>query len=128
MICWNVNVTCVNLTLMICRMVMSVIYCNLWSGEQKIFYMQLICNEGNVVCHSEIYGCNLYRWSMSIVSCSGGGCNYPDVVTLNGLCMNHDDSSCDVCKIEVVIWIDLACPCLHGGVVNLIWHGSFYEV
>ena len=34
-----------------------------------------------------------YNWSVSIMSYSCGGCEYPDVVTLSGLCMNYEDSS-----------------------------------
>ena len=42
--------------------------------------------------------------------------------------MNCDDLSCDVCENEIVIWIDFTCPCLHGGVMNLIWYANFWEV
>ena len=34
--------------------------------------------------------------------------------------MNHDDSSYDVFKNEIMIWIGFACLCLHSGVLNLI--------
>ena len=80
------------------------------------------------MCCGEIDGCNLYRWIMSVVSCSCCGCNYSNVVTLSGLCMNHGTSSCDVCGNENVIWINFTCPCLHGGVMNLILHGGFWKV
>ena len=40
----------------------------------------------------------------------------------------QDDSSCDVFKNEIAIWIGFNCLCLHGGVLNLIWHGDFWEV
>ena len=54
------------------------------------------------------------------MSVSCGGCMYPSFVTLSGLYMNCDDLSCDVCKNDIVIWIDFTCPCLHGGALNLI--------
>ena len=128
MICWNVNLIYVSLALKIFRMVMSMISCNLWSGKLKNFYVLMIYNVVSVVCHERIDGCNLCRWSMSVMSCSCGGCMYPSFVTLSSLCMNHDGSGCNVCGNEIVIWISFACPCLHGGVMNLIWHGSFFEV
>ena len=70
-----------SLTLKICRMVLSVIYCDLWSGKLN-FYAWMDCDVVDVVCDSEIDGCSLYRWSMSIMSCSCGGCIYPSVVTM----------------------------------------------
>ena len=120
MICWNVNFICASLALKIGRMVVSMTYCDLWSGNLKNLHVWMICDEAIVVCHGKINGCNLYRWSMSIMSCSCGGCNYPDVVTLSDLCMNCDDSSCTVCKNEIVTWIDFTCPCIHSGALNLI--------
>ena len=109
-------------------MVMIVIYCNLWSSKQKSFYVWMIYEEVNVVCHSEIDGCNLYRWSVGIVSYSCGVCGYSNVVTLNNLCMNHDDLSCNVCETEIVSEVDFTCPCLHGSVVNMILHGGCCEI
>ena len=117
-----------NLTLKIGRMFVSVIYCELWSGKLKNFCVWMICDVVNVVCHGEIDGCNLYRWDVSIMSCSCGSCIYPDVITLSSLCMNHDDSSCEVCENKIVIWIDFVCPGLHSGALNFIWHGDFWEV
>ena len=128
MICCNVNVTCANLILKICRMDVNVIYYDPWIGKLKNFYVWMFCNEVGVVCHGGIDGCNLYMWSLSMVRYSWGGCNYPYVVTWSRLCMNHDDLSCDVCKTEIVIWNYFACPCPTGGASNLIWHGSFCEV
>ena len=124
MICWNVNLIYASLTLMIYRMLMSMIYCNLQSGKLKNFYLWMICHEVNVVC-GVIDGCSLYRWSVSVVSCSCGGCNYPNDVTLSSLCVNCGNSSCNVCKNKIVIWINFACPCLYGGALNLIWHSNF---
>ena len=101
---------------------MSVIYCDLWSGKLKNFYVWMICDEVGVVCHGRIDGCNL---CCELLWC---GCDYPDVLTVSGLCMNHDDSSCNVCENEIVIWNDFAYPCLHGGALNLTWNGTFCEV
>ena len=128
MICWNVNLICVSLTLKIYRMVVNVIYCNLWSGRLKNFYVWMICDEANMVHHSEINGCKLYRWSVSIMSCSCGGCNYPNVCDLEQPLYELWWLSCNVCKNGIVTWINFACPCLHSGVMNLIWHGGFWKV
>ena len=124
----NVNLICLSPALKIGRMVMTVIYCDLSIGKLKNFYVWMICNVVDLVCHSEIDGCSLYRWSVIIVSCSCGSCIYPSVVTLNSPCMNCNNSSCNVFKNEIVIWISFNCLCLHGSVLNLIWHGNFWEV
>ena len=109
-----------SLALQIGGMVVHMICCNLWSGKLKNFSVWRICNVVSVVCHDEIDGCNLYKWSVSIMSYSCGGCKYPNAMTFSGLCMNCNDSNCNACKNEIVIWINFACPCLHGSVLNLI--------
>ena len=128
MIYWNVNLICVSPALKISRMVRSMIYCNLWICKLKNFYVWMMCNEVNVVCHSMISGCSLYRWSVTIMNCSCGGYIYPGVATLSGLCMNCNDSSCSVFKNENVISIGFAYLSLHSGVLNLIWRDDFWEV
>ena len=35
--------------------------------------------------------------------------------------MSHDNLSYDVCEDKIVTGNDFACPCLHGGVLNLTW-------
>ena len=112
----------------ICRMVMNVTYCNLWIDNLKSFYVWMVCNVVNVVCHGEVDGCGLYSWSKIIVSCSCGGCVYPSVVIKSSLYRNCDDSICDVFKSETVIWIGFVCLYHHSGASNLIWHGGFCEV
>ena len=72
MICWSVSVTYANLILRICRMDMNVIYYDLWSGKLRNFYVWMICDEAVVVCCVRINDCNLYMWSVSIVSYSPG--------------------------------------------------------
>ena len=52
--------TYVNLALKICRMNVNMIYYDCWSGKLKNSYVWMICNGVGVVCHSGIYGCNLY--------------------------------------------------------------------
>ena len=96
----------------------------------RIFYVWMICNEVNVVCHGRIDGCKSL-----CVECECHEplqvwlCNYPYVMTWSGLCMNHDDlTSSDACKSKIVIWNGITCPCLHGGASNLIWHGGFCAV
>ena len=61
---------------------MRVIYCNLWSGRLKNVYVWMICNEVSAVCCGEIDGCNPYRWTMSVMSCSCAVYDYPDVCDL----------------------------------------------
>ena len=128
MIYWDMNLICLSPASEISRKVGSVIYCNLWICKLKNFYVWMICNVVNVVCHNIINNCSLYRWSVIIMNCTCGGCIYPGVVTLSSLCMNCDDSSCNVFKNEIAIWIGFTHLCLHGGVLNLIWHDNFWEV
>ena len=78
--CWIVNLIYVIHALKICRMVVNVTYCNLWINNLKSFYVWMICNVNDVVCHGEVNGCGLYRWSEIIMSCSCGGCICPSVV------------------------------------------------
>ena len=77
-------------------------------------------------CHSRINGCNLYMWSMSIVSYSLAGCDYPYVMTWSGLCKNHDNLSGNACKNEIMVWNDFACPILM--VVPQTWSGMMASV
>ena len=92
------------------------------SGVVKLrnFYVWMNCDVVNVVCHGEINGCNPYRWSVSIMSCSCGGCNYSNVVTLSSLYMNCDDSRL-WCLQKWDCDLDLTSPIppLHGGVCEL---------
>ena len=68
-ICWNGNMICVSPALKIGRKVINMIYCDLEIGKLKNFYVWMICNVVNVVCCGTINGCNLYRWSVSVMSC-----------------------------------------------------------
>ena len=63
----------------------------------------------DMVCHGEINGCNLYRWSVSIVSYFCGGCDLSWFLwPWSNLCMNHvTTQAADVSENEIVIWISL---------------------
>ena len=127
-ICLSVNLIYVNPALKIGRMVMNMTYCDLWIDNLKIFYVWMICNVVDVVCHGEFDGYGLYRWNTVVMSCFCGGCIYPGAVIWSGLCRNHNDSSFDVFKSVTMIWVGFACLCLHSGVLNLIWHGDSCEI
>ena len=125
-ICWNVNVTCASLTLKICRMVMSVIYCGLWSGKLRNSYVWMICGEVGVVCHGGINGCNLYMWGVSVMSYSWSGCQL-------SWCCDLEQPLYELWWLELLYLWDcdlewLCLSCLHGGALHLIWHGGFCEV
>ena len=60
MICWSVNLIYMGPALKISMMVVNVTYCNLCIGNLKSFYVWMICNVVDVVCLSEVDGCDLY--------------------------------------------------------------------
>ena len=78
--CWNLNLIGKIHVLKICRMVMNLIYCNLWINDLKSFDVGMICNMTDVVCCSMFCGCVLCGLSKIIVNCSCCGCVYPCVV------------------------------------------------
>ena len=61
-------------------MVMNVTYCDLWIDNLKSFYVWIICDVNDAVCHGKVYGCGLYGLSRIVVNCFCGGYIYPGVV------------------------------------------------
>ena len=116
MICWNVNATCANLSWKICRMDMSGIYFDLWSGRLRNFCVWMICSRVDVVCCGRINGSNLCMWNVRIVSYFWGGCDYPCVMTWSGSYISHDDLAAAM-SVKMWLWpgMDFTCPYLHGG-------------
>ena len=97
---WSTIPFSVNYTLMIGRLVVSVIYCDPWScGVWRI------CSVAGVVCHGRTCGFVLGVLNRVVLSCFYGGCACPVVVIGSSLCASHDGWSYSVCCI--VIWTSL---------------------
>ena len=123
-ICWSARVTYVSLIMRLCKMDVSMIDFDLWSGTMRNLCVLMICSGVDVVCWNRIDGYNPCMWNLCVVSYFWGGGNYPHVMTWNSLYMSHDNLSCSVCKM----WLWFFCPCLRGDVWSLTWCGNFCVV
>ena len=79
----------------------------------------------DLVCHSRIDGYYSCMQSLSYF-CDGGDYSY--VVIWNGLYMDYNNLSCDVCGNMNEIWNGFLCPCLCGSVWSLTWCGGMCVV